>query len=281
MHQESIKYPPRKTYSLMTPSFSYKVRESMDKRFFLRQSGRDLKVYSIDDKLEGAKFAKKLNVTVPTIVSGPVKIQDIKFPLHGKYVLKPVYSTNSNGITLLEFKEGKIFYLLTGEAVPAKKLIEDGLSVCANKKFKNTWILESFAAPLSSDISRPDDFKIYAFFGTVGIILHKRNHHDGPKYRWYDSNWNIIDTGKYNDALDRNLLPPPYKLEILEQAIRLSKNINKPFMRIDFLGAEGGPVFGEFTPHPGGYDRFSTEFDLFLGRCWEEAEVELEYSLQR
>ena len=54
--------------------------------------------------------------------------------------------------------------------------------------------------------------------------------------------------------------------------MRLSEAVPLPFVRVDLLETDRGPVVGELTPYPGWAHRIGTELDRELGERYEASE---------
>lgn len=205
---------------------------------------------------------------VPAHLAGPFPLQDLPRHLEGLEagVIKPVHATNAWGV--FPFRRSGPFALASlfdRRDYSYTALLETLHAPMQRYMFPNRWQIEELLLP-PDDASRvPDDFKAYAFAGAVPLILQVRRGPKGNRYRFHDSDWQPVDTGKYPDATDPSLPPPrdPDALTALAQAI--SRDLPAPFCRIDLFETTRGPVVGELTPEPGGYQNFNAATDAYLG----------------
>jgi hypothetical protein len=262
------------------PSFAYKVRESMQRQRFLREQlgSCDLVVRVLDHKLTAYRFVQGLGFQVPQQYGSGMPLAGVGVILAGldSVVIKPIRGKNSWGVLgLSRMDQCHFIDVATNRLMTSEEAIDQQAQTMNKYKLPNSWMLEELLLPEDRKIAQVDDMKFYAFYGKVGCVLQRQRVDDRVIYKWYDRDWNNVDTGKYNDRLDRELPPPRQPQELSEVVESISKNIPKAFMRIDMYNTSRGPVFGEFTPHPGHYDKFSEAFDEYLGGQWEEAEARL------
>jgi hypothetical protein len=256
------------------PSFAYKCRESKFKNAFkIKKLGKKSPLRILNNKIHGKSFMEKLGLPVPKLLSAPTRLRDLSFPIDDCFIVKPTYSKNSWGVFLLDRFEGGFINRINGEKLDEYSLKLQMAAVAKSRELKDSWHCEEFIKPHVDSLNRPDDLKFYAFHGRVELILQKRNILDSRYFCWYNRDLTLVKTGKYeNKVLDAPMLPEYVKI-FLDDVEKASLHIPAPFMRIDFLLSEKTCVFGEFTPWPGGSNKFNTRWDRVLGEAWEKAEA--------
>ncbi|MFC3612439.1 ATP-grasp fold amidoligase family protein [Lutimaribacter marinistellae] len=210
----------------------------------------------------------------PEILSGPFALQDIAQHLEGleSGVIKPVNATNAWGV-LPFVRTGPFEFqnLFDGERYRMSEVLERLHNPMQRYMFPNKWQIETLIAPKGEPNRVPDDFKVYAFAGEIALILQVRRHTSGNRYKFYDSEWNPVDTGKYPDTTDNDLPLPEVPESLCEVASKISSALPVPFCRIDLFEGSEGLAVGELTPEPGRYQAFSDSADLYLGAFFEWA----------
>lgn len=258
-------------------SFVYKVWES---RAIWRhhQKMRVLSpLQAVNNKLAAARFAASLGVAVPKILQEPAPLDSLLPPLCDSFTLKPLRGTSGLGVLLLR-REGVSFRnALSGATYPSWSAARDAAREEAKDK-SSDFYLEETLLPAAESQGHLDDFKFYTFYGTVGLILQKRRLDAWTAcYKWINPSWKLVTTtGRYLRQQAPELPAPHRKKELVEVAERLSAAVPAPFLRIDLYDTREAVVFGEFTPHPGGFHTFSEEWDAVLGRLYEEAAARLQ-----
>ena len=128
----------------------------------------------------------------------------------------------------------------------------------------------------------PRDCKFYCFNGRVAAIMLKNvNGGRNPKdwsYRYFNRDWEDIGEVYQGVSYDHSLPIPEHAEQMVEVVEKLSAWIPIPFVRIDMYSTTEGPVFGEFTFHPGTYRRYDAEFNHLLGEYYAQAEQAIQES---
>lgn len=262
------------------PSFTYKIRESQDAWKLARQLKILTPLQAVDHKLEGTRFAAALGVRAPQVLTGPAPLPKLKVPSCASFTLKPLRGTSGKGVLLLNREKGGFRDILSGDFHSSWHGACD--NAAAAVKYASPFYTEELVNEDVRGGTCPDDFKFYCFYGVAGLILQKRRlDHRQASYRWLDRSWRPVETGRYSKKIDAGLTTPRRKDELLAAAELLSSQVPAPFLRVDLYNGEQGPVFGEFTPHPGGFHTFSKEWDVVLGRLYEEAAARLQLDLLR
>lgn len=254
---------------------------------------------SVNDKLGGYLFARKMGVRVPHLMfctgDGPDALRRFSPPKNGAYVVKDLQGYSSRGAFVLRKGINMLNQKRTGMRDVRSQL----------KKLKATSIIvEELIDGARINEAIPDDFKFFAFNGIVAAVLVQRNRGtDQACGATFDENWNRLDQfGCFNygeneleidpvtgcnairwefsqpKSLCSDREPPRNFPKMLDIAKRLSKRIGV-HMRIDILAGSGGEVvLGEFTPwSANGLFHCSAKISdgcvdsCFLGRLWNEA----------
>lgn len=219
--------------------------------------------------------------------------QDASFE---KFVIKPVVGKNSLCVLPLVREGAQIFFhTVERRSLSVDDIIYNAIRVYRKEKIglqkdgskgelHGQWLLEDLLER-PDGLSNPiDDFKFYGFYGDISCILHKRNVFSDGSWKslvqWYDSDWNVIDTGKYGKRIDRSLRPPESRCQLSQLARKISLLIPLPFCRIDLYDTSMGPMLGELTTVPGDPDKFSSRMDGVLASSWASASKRLEVEIR-
>lgn len=123
---------------------------------------------------------------------------------------------------------------------------------------------ENEDSAVSAEI-RINDYKIYAFNGTVKIMMINQDRGINTKADYFDEHFNYLDfTWGYSHSENKPQKPLNFEL-MLDLASRLSQGI--PEIRVDFYEVAGKVYFGELTFYDGsGFDKIEPfEWDQKLG----------------
>jgi hypothetical protein len=213
---------------------------------------------------------------VPRLLAGPFPLQDILRHLEGidRGVIKPVQATNAWGVMPFH-RTGpfEIRSLFDGQSYRMGALLEALHAPMQRFMFPNRWQVEELLTPPGHDDRVPDDFKAYGFGGAVPLILQVRRTDQGNRYKFYDADWQPVETGKYPEDTDMDLPPPQDPQALMALAKAISADLPIPFCRIDLYETSHGPVVGELTPEPGGYQNFDAACDAALGLWHDRAQA--------
>lgn len=264
----------------ITPSFKYKVREAIkESRFFRAKKWFD-PIMSLDIKDVAYRFCEQNGILTPELYATNTKLENLSLPENvNNIVLKPLSSHSSFGVFLLKkTRENHFHNLIDNSEKDFSEILLEAKRIMDDKKFPNNWMLEELLEPLEG-VSSVDDWKFYTFYGKCPLILQKHRTEEGKiEYQWYDQDWNVVtNTGRYRDAINKDLTPPKMAKELYELAINTSKLIPAKFMRIDLFETTKGPVLGEFTPFPGGFSMFYEYYNKLLGEYWLDSESRLHW----
>lgn len=102
-------------------------------------------------------------------------------------VLKPLRGNGSSGVVLLE-PDGAVWTdRLRRRKLTFDELIAYERHILKVREFDDLWLLESPLVAADPGLLVPDDFKIYAFQGEVGLIVQRRGWAGG--YDRFDPEW--------------------------------------------------------------------------------------------
>lgn len=211
-------------------------------------------------------WMSKRGFAAPETIAGPFPIQELSIHLQGLEhgVIKPVHATNAWGVFPFE-RTGDFSFknLFDGTEIRLGALLEQLHAPMQKYMFPNKWQIEELVTAPTGGV--PDDFKVYAFGGNVALILQVRRTDGGNRYKFYDSEWTPVATGKYVETTDMDLQPPADPTAIVAYAQKVSAALPLPFVRVDLFETTRGPVIGELTPEPGAYHLFNEDADQYLG----------------
>ena len=146
---------------------------------------------------------------------------------------------------------------------------------------KDHWSVEELILEDVKEERAGRDLKFYCFYGRVELVIEIRRLDNRVVYCEWDGEGNRVFSGKYDH---RRFEGVGVNREQLELAKSMSAKVPAPFMRIDFIKSEDAPVgmtFGEFTPRPGDFHKFSDETDRRLGDAFLDADARLLNDLVR
>ncbi|WP_165610096.1 ATP-grasp fold amidoligase family protein [Shimia aestuarii] len=230
-------------------------------------------------KIGQKAVAQKAGVYTAEIYQGPfTSLSEFELnALPNRFVIKPIVGSGSNGVFLLEKRDGLLFDIVSKKSYPPdlNSLHSAGLS-----RFEGCPLI---AEELIGIDGLPSvDWKVFAFFGEIGFIRQMDLRNPQKCYKMWSSKGQ--DLGKIDKySLEYNsALPPPNDFEALVNAARaVSLSINTPFVRVDLYESKRGPSLGEVTFAPGSLWKhtylqiFTPEWDRKLGEMWEEAQARL------
>ncbi|MDF2094479.1 ATP-grasp fold amidoligase family protein [Aquibaculum arenosum] len=236
----------------------------------------------IGKKKYGKEFLSILNCDLPkTYCLGlpPRRVMEVCADME-EVVIKPDEGKNSWGVFGLKKIGNHRWYNIQEDKEYSTDSIVDLMSAVSDQgNVSPTWMAEELLIPPNGAYRPVEDIKIYAFYGQIALVLHKENIVRGgsndAKYRWYNSHWTEVKTGKYERKRSDILAPPPDYCAYNSIAKRVSSYILKPFYRIDILNTNRGPMVGELTPWPGHPKGFSPEVSIDLASMWFRAQHRL------
>lgn len=233
-----------------------------------RHAGVRDRVWRLDDKAAGYRFADALGVRRPASDLIPRKLEDLT-PTPPA-VVKPFKSTGARGCYLL-MPGGTVIDLRHRETLGSwdeAKARARRLLAAPHSRVRDPWIVEEL---ILDDGAPARDLKFFGFYGEVPCLVEIDRL---PEFRraYLTPDGTVLDTGK------PNTLTRPYgaSKEQIALAEKISREIPAPFCRIDMLrdGATSA-VVGEFTPRSGQFEGFDRATDRWLAEKWVQAERRL------
>lgn len=234
----------------------------------------------LDNKKNAYEFVRRYHVDAPAIYKEFPGIDAINLCSHpDSFVLKPLWGHSSKGVFVLHKIPGEKWYdSMRGKEYFLEQILEEIESELGGKAKTSMFFTEEYMED-ANGFEIPLDYKIYSFFGRVGMVMQKHvpSNNDAStwRFKFYDADWNDLGPVKYHNRIDSTLPIPLGFKEILKSAEILSLNSNVPFLRIDFYATKNGIKFGEFTPMPGGFDEHNFDTDEMLGKMWSNAQAEI------
>lgn len=216
----------------------------------------------VNDKINDSKFLQNLGYPVPTIFSSNATVDELN--LYSNCLIKPKSGAASLGVFVKKSTQYIHVYdkIVYNEIDFRRKIVD--LKI-------NRFIVEDVVGGVDN-ISAIRDFKFYCFYGRIGLVLEILRGANPILHCFYDSDVNIVNTGKYSDSsfVGKGVDPCMYQM-----ASEISLKIPAPFIRIDFIESNNNIAVGELTAHPGGFENFSAEWDHKLGLYFLEARAKL------
>lgn len=269
------------TLSSTEPSFAYKHAERQRVRRAASSLGSTEPVWSINAKQDAYRWVDAMGVRRPASVADVESVDDLDWEsLPTRFVLKPNTGAGGHGILLLERHASGFRDVLRG-GVRSRADVTDELRGLAERgAVSRRLLVEEMVQDPQRPGQAPVDWKVYTFFGSVGLILARAPGVDlrgrpHPHWRVFDASWRDLGDVYAGHPRTPTIAVPVHAGELVELAARLSAAVPRPFLRVDLYDDAAGPVFGEITPEPGGRQRLRRDVDRALGEMWEDAEARL------
>lgn len=225
--------------------------------------------WALDGKTKAYALLDALQVRRPESDSRTYRFAEISpdFPK----VIKATRATGARGC-YLAYSPQRIVHVRDNQEFPSW----DELSAHASSlmdpstenKLPDSWMVEELVLESFKESIAARDLKFYCFYGDT-VFIRESVRGAEPKVRFYGPDNEPIVTGREEDL---DFTPLGVTSDQLDLVSRISTEIPHPFMRIDMLNGEDEMVFGEFTPRPGNFDKFSPEWDRRMGEEWARAE---------
>ena len=252
----------------------YMVEESETRKMKLKSLG-----WTLNGKTTAYRFIDSLGVRRPQTDQGLSALDDVNWRCPG--VLKAVSGTGGRG-TYLILAEDEIVHVYDEKQFSSKTdTIEHARQLMSPNRTRpvpDKWISEELILEDRAARVPARDVKFFCFYGEVLFVLEvvRRGRNslysytlpDGAPIRPKTSDYTYFDGA-------------PASQDGLNLATHISQNIPHPFMRIDMLNSEDGLVFGEFTPRPGTFHQYTSEWDRRMGEAWARAENRIQRDLLR
>jgi len=229
-------------------------------------------------KLAAQELVRSLGVRTPQVYRRWESLDEVDLTgLPDELVLKSVGGASSRGVLPLR-REGSGFALLGTDDVLTPEGVRERFARYAERDVVPPFFAEERITGVTGD-ALPVDIKVYAFHGEIGQILLRRvgRHGVGKTVttRYVTATGEDLGPVSTTRPYDETI-PVPRDLEgVVETARVLSTAVRLPFVRIDLFESPDGIVFGEFTPRPGGPQKYERAHDERMGLLWEDALVRL------
>lgn len=230
----------------------------------------------LDNKKNAYKFSRRYNISPPKIYGEFNSMEAIDFSDHPEnFVLKPLWGHSSKGVFVLRKTSDKEWFdSMRKKTFTKDQILQQLKNELLGKAERSAYFTEEMMED-ANGVEIPMDYKVYSFYGKVGLIMQKyvgvSNDRSTWRFKFYDADWNDLGPVKYHNLIDSELPKPEIADEIVEAAEKLSLESKVPFLRIDFYATRNGLRFGEFTPMPGGFDEHDVDTDMKLGDMWISA----------
>jgi len=272
---------------LRAPSYTYKRLESARTLRLMHEYDCTDPVFSINGKDKTHDWARELGVRTPELVGIYADIADLPWDsVPERFVLKPFRGSTSMGVFLLERVDGGWRDLNSGRVVASHDVEQEYRALVTSGAISADVLVERLIVDPRFPGLPPIDYKIYTFYGRVGLIAAKAHGWDGrggsvAAFKIFDSEWRDLGDAFAGIPLDPLIPAPVRAAETLELASLIGSAVPRGLLRVDLFEDEDGPVLGEVTPEPGGPVLVRSDVDQMLGRMWEEAEARLRVRLAR
>lgn len=229
-----------------TASFRRMLKEEKRRNALCRRD----RVWQINAKDDGIRFADMVGIPVPPSEAFP-DVETLMVHVRAsssQLVVKPVNGDSAQGIHIVY---GPDDIVDLGRRQQVNGL--DGLAQRLAASKRQGWLVETFLPSTRDERCPAHDLKFHCFYGRVALVLEIRRH---PKIRccWWNAEGEKI--GKVSPT-EHIFDGEGFTDREKDWAIRLSREIPTPFMRIDILRSSKGSFFGEFTPLAGRFQIFS------------------------
>lgn len=264
------------------PSYRYKLEESKRRRAdATRAYGIRDPIWDINDKLKAYGFADRHGVARPSLFGSYSSIDAIVWDeLPDSFVLKSRFGSSNRGVkTLVRDGADSFLDLLRDRLWTVDEIRRHQAELEANGQASIAMFSEELVWKVDRQKVLADDWKLYCFYGRVGLTMQRdlmgSGDMDDWRFKFWGRSWQDLGPVKFVDRQDSSLVGPRDGDAMVAVAERLSRIIRRPFIRIDMFESDRGPILGEFTPAPGPPEVFAPEIDEMLGRLWEDAEVRI------
>lgn len=271
---------------LRKPSFTYKRLELARQLALMKAHGVRDPAFEVNAKDDAYSWARSLGVRVPERLALCDRVADVPWEaLPDRFVLKPNTGKSSTGVYLLERLGDLWLDRGSGRRLSTAELVAEYEDLVGAGRVSEGLTIEELVSDPRFPGLPPVDYKVYAFYGTVGIIKVKAHSitEAGRVSRWrqFDGEWRDVGNAFHHYGTDASIPPPIHRDEVLQMASRVSAAVPRAFLRVDLFDTADGPVFGEVTPMPGDESIVTPKIDRMLGEMWEDAEARLRVEIIR
>ncbi|MDQ2078332.1 ATP-grasp fold amidoligase family protein [Marinimicrobium sp. ABcell2] len=270
----NFKFYPKLTHvpnAFFEKSQSHSYRLQRAAQIGVINRSKELPPRVISNKTKGALFAKRVGLRTPDSTL-PVPLEKVEFT--SPRVIKPLHSDGGNCVYAIQpAPDGTLINRFSGKTYESVGELKDSIRNHMAKVgvSKDIWLQEEMIVGSKGDPTETMDVKFYTFYGRVALVL-QVDRWRGKKYRFFDAEGTMVNTGKYSADGDMTAL---FDKKLVKLASEISLKIPWPHIRIDFLVSDTDFRFGEFTCQPGQASMFNTEWDSELGKCYVEAQSRL------
>jgi hypothetical protein len=263
------------------PSYTYKNAEMRRVRRLGLALGHEEPVWSVNDKDSAHAWADQLGIRRPALIGRYDDVRQVPWEaLPDSCVLKPTHGAHSRGVHLLARAGSAWTELVSHRTLTSAQVAADVTALADAGEVSRAVLVEELVQDPQRPGGPPVDWKVFTFYGRVGVISAKVTHLDpvtGPRVRWklFDEDFADLGRAATQHQLDPSIPPPQHAEQLLDMARRISLAVPRPHLRVDLYDGQDGPVFGEITPEPGGSHVWRRDLDRALGRLWEDAEARL------
>lgn len=200
----------------------------------------------------------------------------------GDFVLKPTLQSSTKGVMVLTPIEGGFYDSLRKRELTIDDIVQEQSVLFDRTKASGKKIIVEEKIADLQDFPIPRDFKAYAFRGEIAFMLEIDRNTSPSTVAWSDGDFQPLRDGtilcdkRFVREMDSRM--PPFAVEMIDLARRVSAKVPTPFARIDMYLTERGPLVGEITLTPGGfyYGKHYTLSEVqerVLGKMWLDAEA--------
>ena len=233
--------------------------------------------WSLNGKTVAYRFVDALGVRRPRTSVESAKLEQVSWQYPG--VLKAVSATGSRGCYLL-FAEDEAVHVRDGRRFDSQEeLISHARRLMKPARVQgwpDRWVMEELILEDAKEGTPARDMKFFCFYGEVLFSLEVVRNQGESQYSFRSPDGVPIKPGSWEYNYFEGRGPTG---EMLDLVSNISSEIPHPFMRIDMLCGEDEIVFGEFTPRPGTFQKFDSEWDRRMGEAWARAEERIQRDL--
>lgn len=236
------------------------------------------------NKLQTYDFCKKHDILTPKVFARIDDIQSYGFEnLPEKFVLKPDKFWSSIGVFILKKQGKKFLEIKTGKIYSSEEIIGECQKVNDDYFERENDELQFFVEEFIEDEldKIPYDYKIFSFYGEVGLVQQTNRNTNPKRLVFFDSNFEPLDFESvglnHPDRFARgeHVKPKCYN-QILDIAKKTSFNLGMAFVRVDIMNNSENAYLGEFTLFPGMTLSgtalcYSPVYNMKMGQLWREA----------
>lgn len=227
-------------------------------------------------KLQSRAVAQAAKAKVPQLLDGPVSADVLQLDLYGDdFVVKPDWGASSVGVLVLHRSNDRYVDSISGNSFDDESIRAFYNEILGpGKRGDPRQLLVEEC--LSYDGVRPDEWKVFAFHGRIGVVQQMKRVGREISIKLYDSRGRDLGQLRGDHKFDDALAVSPLFEEVIETAKRVSLQVPTGFIRVDFFDTvREGIVLGELCLIPGGDLFFRDGWDRRLGEMWDKGNVDV------